>query len=143
MILGTVSRNETILTWAGEVVHDEWLRSDTIRSEVQLDEFVVMPNHFHAIVWIAGATSLSPLPRRANGPTPRSLSSLMAAFKIASTKRINKRSGSPGRPIWQRDYYDRVLRNERELERARQYIVDNPARWAEDVNNPASRHFKQ
>jgi hypothetical protein len=81
MILGTVSGDDAILSWVGEIVQDEWLRSDTIRSEVRLDEFVIMPNHFHAIVWIAGATSLSPLPRGANGPTPRSLSSLMVGSR--------------------------------------------------------------
>lgn len=63
----------------------------------------------------------------------------MRTFKAATAKRINNLRNTPGGPVWQRNYYERVIRDERELERARKYILDNPHRWAEDPNNPANR----
>jgi REP element-mobilizing transposase RayT len=58
-------------------------------------------------------------------------------FKSLSTKRINGLRGAPGLPVWKRNYYERVVRDDDELRRVRQYILDNPAKWAEDPNNPA------
>lgn len=62
----------------------------------------------------------------------------MRAFKAATAKRINNIRGTPGAAVWQRNYYERVIRDDRELERAREYILDNPRRWAEDRYNPAN-----
>ena len=58
-------------------------------------------------------------------------------FKSLSTKRINGLRGTPGLPTWQGNYYERVVRDDEELQRVRQYILDNPSKWAEDPNNPA------
>jgi REP element-mobilizing transposase RayT len=60
------------------------------------------------------------------------------SFKAATAKRINNLRKTPGAPVWQRNYYERVIRGDRELEAVREYIVDNPRRWAEDPNNPAN-----
>ena len=109
--------------------------------------FVVMPNHVHGIIVIAEvlerATSRSPLH---SGPTKRSLSAFVGGFKSAVTKRIGELRGQPGRigelrgqpgtPIWQRNYFEHVIRNEKSLQGIRQYIVDNPARWEFDRENP-------
>jgi hypothetical protein len=62
---------------------------------------------------------------------------MIRGFKSACTVRINTLRSSPGAPVWQRNYYDRIIRNERELNAARQYILDNPRKWAEDKHNPA------
>lgn len=62
----------------------------------------------------------------------------MRNFKAHSAQRIREKLETPGRPIWQRNYYERVIRDERELARARQYILDNPAKWSLDRNNPAN-----
>jgi REP element-mobilizing transposase RayT len=81
-----------------------------------------------------------PVPlRRAlrDGLDPGSLFVIVRTFKSAVAKRINTLRGTPGGPVWQRGYYERVLRNERELRGAREYILDNPRKWAEDKNNPA------
>ncbi len=61
---------------------------------------------------------------------------LIGAFKTVSTKRINEMRGTPGAPLWQRNYYEHVIRNDDELDYLRQYIIDNPANWAEDRENP-------
>jgi len=141
LLFGQVVGDEIRLSAFGEIVRDEWLASADIRREIRLDEFVVMPNHLHGIVWIVadddivGATGRSPLPPR--GPTPRSLGAFIAGYKSAVTKRINEMRGTPGNPVWQRNYYEHIIRNERELDTIRHYIRDNPARWAEDPENPS------
>jgi hypothetical protein len=66
-----------------------------------------------------------------------SLPAIVRAFKSATTRRVNEWRGTPGAPVWQRNYYERVIRTEIELSRAREYIMANPARWPEDANNPA------
>jgi REP element-mobilizing transposase RayT len=68
----------------------------------------------------------------------RSLGALIRTFKAATTRRINEHRRTPGAPVWQRNYYERVIRDEAELARVRQYILDNPAKWAEDKHNPAN-----
>jgi REP element-mobilizing transposase RayT len=140
MVLGRVLGEEMILNRLGERVAEEWLRSQDIRAEVQLDEFIVMPNHFHAIVLLQRAAGeyLEWKARGFQGSPARSISSPMQGFKSSSTRRINEARRTPGAAVWQRDYFERVLRSERELDRARAYILDNPRKWAEDKNNPAN-----
>jgi putative transposase len=129
---------------------------------VGLDRFVVMPNHIHGILWIrrrdvgaqhltypdnqpdnqriskrnyiSSAENAAPLRR----VTPRSLGAIVRSFKAVAAKRINRARRTPGAPVWQRNYYERVIRDDEELARIRQYIIDNPAKWAEDKNNPAN-----
>lgn len=136
------------LNGLGDIARDEWLKTADIRAEVVLDEFVVMPNHFHAIVWIVGGNSVNrddvgahsraPLQKPTTLHRPaRSLGALVAGFKSAVTKRINEQRGTPGSVVWQRNYYEHVIRNESGLNDIRSYIQTNPAGWAEDAENPA------
>ena len=73
-------------------------------------------------------------PRR-GGAAPGSLSAVVGSFKSAATQRINALRRSPGCRVWQRGYYERIVRNDHELERIRVYIRQNPSRWAEDREN--------
>ena len=135
----------------GQIVQEEWLRTPQIRSEIELDEFVIMPNHFHAIVIITavGAHGVRPLNvagvetrahRRAPlHRSPRTLGSLMAGFKSACTRRINRFFGNTGTSVWQRNYYEHVIRKDEELDSVRQYIVTNPLYWQFDRYNSPTR----
>lgn len=122
----------------GKIVEKEWLRSEKIRKEIYLDEFIIMPNHLHGVVFIiecadkptVGANGRSPLRMR-----PKSVSSLMAGFKSAATKQINLFCNTPGADLWQRNYYEHIIRNEKELARIRQYICNNPGGWLNDIEN--------
>ncbi len=80
--------------------------------------------------------------RPAQPPVPRvlpgSLAAIVRSFKSITTKRVNRIRATPGAPFWQRNYYERVVRDEDELNRIRQYVRDNPAKWADDPNNPAN-----
>ncbi len=114
-----------------------------------VDELVVMPNHVHGIVWITrdeiawrgvvGARHASPLQASRptpGGPCPGSLGAIVGSFKSAVTKRINDLRDTPGTPVWQRNYYERVIRDERELSAVREYIAVNPLKWRLDRENP-------
>ena len=140
-LFGKVANDTMLLNSYGQITEDEWLRTPQVRTEVELDVFVVMPNHLHGIVWMkeTGADSA----RRAHGHAPlrrqpRSLGALVAGFKSGVTKRVNALRCTPNARVWQRNYYERVVRNEEELERVREYIINNPIRWALDGNNPAN-----
>jgi REP element-mobilizing transposase RayT len=73
---------------------------------------------------------------------PGSLGAIVRSFKSAATKHINQSHNTPGTPVWQRNYYERVIRDEGELEGIRRYIAENPARWEEDENHPARRRVE-
>jgi len=138
----------------GEIVQEEWFRSTTLRKEIQLDAWMVMPNHVHGIVMITpvGARGHAPGTAKALRPTPirdvgahghaplqrrpRSLATFVGGFKGAAKTGINKMRGTPGAPVWQENYYDHVIRNEDELNKIREYILTNPLRWAYDRENP-------
>lgn len=118
---------------AGRIVAAEWVRSGEIRREIAIDAFVVMPNHLHGIVAID--QSVHPAGSAPNRRS-RSLGSLINGFKAATTRRINELCGTVGASLWQRNYYEHVVRNEDELNRIREYIALNPAKWAADRENP-------
>ena len=98
-----------------------------------------MPNHFHGIVWITrpcrGKARLAPTGGRFGRPKPGSLPTIIGSFKSAVTKRINRLRHTPGFPVWQRNYYERVIRNDRELNAIREYIQNNPRNWEQDPEN--------
>jgi len=114
----------------GEVVEDEWLKSTEIRKEINLDHFVIMPNHFHGIILVSKGDR--PVAPTSSGPRSGSVSAMIAGFKSAVTKRINILRNSSGIPVWQRNYYERVIRNEDELNVLREYINYNPLNWETD-----------
>ena len=132
------------LNEAGKIVAEEWIESDAIRREIVLDEWVVMPNHFHGIVFItdpddrndtlcSGISSCrGDRPVAPTGPAPKSLGALIAGFKSVGTKRINELHKTPGAKLWQRNYWEHVIRNERDLVELREYIRYNPAQWEFD-----------
>lgn len=136
-IPGDVPDGHMCLSEFGRVVSQEWQRSAVIRREISLDSFVVMPNHIHGIVVIEKA-SHRPVAVGAHGGaplrSPRSLGSLLAGLKSASTKRINELRGTPGLPLWQRNYHERVIRNEDELRDIRDYVENHPRVWDSDMD---------
>ena len=129
------------------------MRTELIRKEIEIDEFIVMPNHFHGVFIIRGrgdrpvaplatiADNIKGIPLVAPsderpGPKPKSIGSFLAGFKSIATKRINEIRQSCGAPVWQRNYYERIIRNEIEFNRICEYISNNPANWNDDENNP-------
>ena len=154
-LFGDIVDGAVLLNDCGVVVRDEWLRTPTIRPNVELDEFIVMPNHFHAIFFIndienadVGAHRCAPgiegvdnlFRAHVSAPLRRqsgSVGSILAGFKSAATKRVNTLRDNAGKPCWQRNYYEHVIRNDTDLAAIRQYVADNPMKWALDENHPA------
>jgi REP element-mobilizing transposase RayT len=138
---------------------------------VDLDAFTVMPNHVHFLVIVhddrdhddrdhddrdhddrvhddrdhdVGATHASPLrTMTVCGPRAGSLGAIVGSFKSAVTRRVNELRGSPGARLWQRNYYERIVRDEAELRRIRGYIASNPAKWDTDENNPRGGRMRR
>jgi REP element-mobilizing transposase RayT len=155
-VFGNIIDGEMHLNAVGKIVREEWIRSSQVRSEVKLDEFIIMPNHFHGILFILDenipaqksqefqpqvrATGRSPQldSERPRGPVPKSLGALIAGFKSSVTKRVNRMNNTPGSPLWQRNYFDRVIRDEDELNHIHRYIQGNPLRWEEEEENLSS-----
>jgi hypothetical protein len=102
-----------------------------------------MPNHFHGILWIndeqRGTARCAPTVQQFGQAVSGSLPAIIRAFKSAATKRINVLRHVPGVPIWQRGYYEHVIRNDQSLERIREYIINNPHSWELDRENPGRR----
>lgn len=146
-LFGAVEAGAVRLNEYGVVARDEWLRSAAVRPGIILDAFVIMPNHLHGIIILTaesqstgthvgahgdvGAHSCAPLPALLQR-RPRSLSSFIACYKATVSRRINRLRETPGARVWQRNYYERIIRDDDELARARGYIIDNPGRWADD-----------
>jgi REP element-mobilizing transposase RayT len=137
-------------------VESAWQSLSDIFANIELGEFVVMPNHIHCIVWITseGAHRLHPgtwenndICRDGQPPIPtniskhETLSNIIGAFKTTAATRVNNLRGTMGRAVWQKSFYDRIVRNERELERIYQYIRYNPIQWEMDRDNPISPRF--
>ena len=123
----------------GIIAQEEWLRTTEIRPGIVLDEFVFMPDHMHAIILIidpdVGAHSCAPLQKQLNSPPkqnsrlyrpPKSLGSLVAGYKSKVTSRINALRNTLGETVWQRNYYEHIIRSEKELDDIRLYIQGNP-----------------
>jgi REP element-mobilizing transposase RayT len=98
-----------------------------------------MPNHIHGIIVIGndrtGLENRSGLDRAGLEPAP-TLSEIVRQFKTFSSKRINQLRNNAGSPVWQRNYYEHVIRVEKELKRIREYIANNPLQWEMDRENP-------
>ncbi len=123
-LFGDIADGELRLNPAGEMVRAWWERLPEKFPAVEIDYFVVMPNHFHGIVLLDGKST--------------TLSQAIGWFKAMSTNAymqgVNERGWTPfERRLWQRSFHDHIIRDERGLEMIRGYVMTNPSRWAEDT----------
>jgi putative transposase len=144
LLFGEIIDAEMRLNRLGRMILKCWLAIPVHYPNVELDYYVIMPNHFHGIIHITDSRcqriqmcrgGVTPPLHKLNAPT---LGDIIGYFKYRSTKQINQLSNSPGRRIWQRSYYEHVIRDETELNAKREYIVNNPLKWELDRNNPAN-----
>ena len=140
-LLGDVVNGEMHLSHIGEIIVEEWQNTPKVRPYVELDEWVVMPNHIHGIIVITDAVETF---RRnvstvnATNPArlkPRSVGAMIGQIKSICTKRIAA-EGIEGFD-WQERFWDEIIWNERALNAIRAYIINNPANWEKDKDNPA------
>jgi putative transposase len=124
-IFGDIVDGEMNLNELGNIVRSDWLNLGKHHPNVEIDELVVMPNHLHGIICLDDRSD----------DRAKSISEIMRGFKTFSARKINKLFGQKGTPIWQRNYYERIVRTEEELENTRNYIINNPMNWHTDINN--------
>jgi REP element-mobilizing transposase RayT len=139
MIFGGVVKEQMIKNDAGKIVQQCWEDLPN-HYDCTLGEFVVMPNHIHGIVILGQEEQLSG-DRVGAGlrPTPTvGLPEIVRALKSFSARRINEQQRSPGRTIWQRGFYDHIIRDDESLGNITEYIRYNPIKWKEDRNNPTN-----
>jgi REP element-mobilizing transposase RayT len=123
-VLGDVVGEQMCLSSSGEIIRTLWQSLPERHEGVSLDEFVVMPNHLHAIVELAESDASLPL--------------IIGAFKSVSTKAVNAAYAAPGRRLWQRSFHEHVIRDETARGRIREYIQNNPQKWHIDRENPVN-----
>jgi len=139
ILFGEIVNGESVLNELGEIVSEKWQWLETQYPYIELGTWVVMPNHFHGILVIhdigRGDSRIAPTPIKR-----KSLGGLIGAFKTVSTKQINLLRKTEGQVVWQRNYYEHIIRNESEMDRIHHYIESNPSMWAEDDENPNNIH---
>lgn len=157
-LFGSVVNNKMKLNEYGKIAEEEWLKTKEIRKNIDLDYYVIMPNHIHGIIiieynenvratrWVAPNNDLIiPIDAKENGEIKRgasqrlaptiqsnSLGSIIGQFKSVYTKRIKKIGVMNTRPIWQRNYFEHIIRSDNDLHRIRKYIELNPLKWQLD-----------
>jgi len=141
-IFGHVIDRNVHLNEFGKVVEKEWLKTFDMRKILKLDIYVIMPNHFHGIIIISDGTGTpqrAPTNEQFGKPVSNSIPGIIRLFKSTATKQINQIRQTPGRELWQRNYYEHIIRNENELDQVREYIINNPLQWQFDRENPNCR----
>lgn len=132
-LFGDIVDGEMHLNYIGNIVADSWQWLALQYDYVELDEWMIMPNHIHGIIVVndcRGDSRIAPTGKR------KPIGRLIGAFKTVSTKHINIIRGTPGIPVWQRNYYEHIVRNDESLNRIREYIKNNPLQWKLDRENP-------
>jgi putative transposase len=137
-IFGDVIDEEILLSQSGEIVRNTWNDLPNHNHAIELDTFIVMPNHIHGIIIIhdieVGAGS-EPAPTEKRHGLPE----IIRQLKTFSSLRINRIRNTVGNPVWQRSYYEHIIRDDKDLNNIRDYIVNNPIQWFYDDENPDKR----
>jgi putative transposase len=140
-LLGDIAESVVALNDAGKMIEKWWCKLPKKFELIELDEYVIVPNHFHGIVNIVGATlvvardnAIVRNNRAGTSPAP-TLGEIIGSFKSICVYKCKNNGLNIGK-LWQRNYYEHVIRNEDELNKIREYIVLNPTMWDEDDENP-------
>ncbi|MDJ1498878.1 hypothetical protein QNI19_38480 [Cytophagaceae bacterium DM2B3-1] len=154
-LFGHIEQGQMVLNEAGVIAHQEWEKSVEIRQGIALHEFIIMPNHMHGIVEIMdtqcrgdwqvaqaitkgsdqthrSAGNQGDLPIAPTGLNPKSLGAMIGGYKASVTKKVNDTRQTSG-SVWQRNYYEHIIRNARSHQQIAQYITTNPLRWEQDA----------
>ena len=133
----------------GTIVKGEWLKSTQLRKNVKLDEYIIMPNHFHGVIILEDINNQKDTARRVptqesfGKPISGSVPSIIRSFKSAVTRQINLLSYPYKIIVWQNNYYEHIIRSEDELNTIQEYIQNNPLRWEYDGDNPKGKPDKK
>ena len=136
-IFGVIRNNIMHLNKYGHIVDTLWREIPLHFPKAELDEHIIMPNHIHGIINIERAADLPPLQNNNHNRSKMTLPKIIHGYKSTVTRQINKTSGL-SQSFWQRNYHDHIIRNNKSLQNIREYIINNPATWDNDKNNPVN-----
>jgi REP element-mobilizing transposase RayT len=149
-LFGEIVDGEMRLNNLGQLACAQWLRLTRRFAAVELDEFVIMPNHLHGIIFLHDRTGTgsgnhmdestnlaprAPTTERFGVPIAGSIPTIIRSYKSSVTQRFQKICNTPGAILWQRNYYEHIICNDDDLRRIRDYICNNPLRWVLDREN--------
>ncbi len=124
------SNNDIKLSKLGQIIDNQWNDIPNQYDNVELDEYIIMPNHIHGILILHKRTGASPVP---------TISNIIGSFKSKTSveylRYINNKKLNVCGKIWQRSFHDHIIRNDRSLNNTREYIINNPMTWGDDENN--------
>ena len=149
-----IVNGNVLLNLYGKIINREWLKTFKMRQNIILDSYIIMPNHIHGIIIIADCRGTLHVPQikqritlkqvqkghvqraltieKFGKPVSNSIPTIIRLFKSTTTKQINRLRKTPGCAVWQRDYYEHIIRDEPDLNKIREYIINNPFQWDED-----------
>jgi putative transposase len=137
-LFGDVVQGEIRLNPIGNIVKDVWQSIPIHFPQASVDDFVIMPNHIHGIINLVGARHAVPLHytklnyEQFGKPISGSIPTIIRSFKSEVTRRVNILRHTPGAKLWQRNYYEHVIRNEKDFQALLEYIHLNPIKWGND-----------
>ncbi len=117
-LFGEIHSDEMHLSSAGSIAYDCWKALPEHHAHITIDDFVVMPNHVHGILFLDGESGV--------------LSTIVGSYKSGVSRRIRHAYQQPSLVLWQGRYHDHIIRNEQSLNKIREYIQYNPALWQQD-----------
>lgn len=140
-LFGEIVNGVLLLNDAGKMVETEWTKLPDRFKNIELHEFIVMPNHFHAILEIVGATLMDA--QNADEPVKKTVGDMVGAFQSIVTveyiRGVKNNDWQPfDRKLWHRNYWEHIIRNEQSYQTISEYIINNPLKWDEDKFNPSN-----
>jgi REP element-mobilizing transposase RayT len=151
-LFGEIVNGEMSLSKFGLVAKHQWEKLPKRFPRIEAGAFVVMPNHAHGVIQIVDESRRgtagnqndqedksfrrAPTHKQFGEPVKGSIPTIVRSYKSAVAYRINLMRGTNGVPVWQRNYYEHIIRNHEEWDRIHRYIESNPSNWAEDNENP-------
>ena len=146
-LFGEIVDGEMLLNEYGEIVQMVWNELPQHYDNIQLGEFVVMPNHIHGIIIITDVVGAgfkpAPTDNVKHGTAKHGLPEIVRALKTFSARKINELRNTRGEKLWQRNYYEIIIRNERSYQRITNYIIDNPKKWNNDKYYKYYKNYKK
>ena len=112
-IFGVIKKHQVELSSCGQIIKNEWINLSSTYDNIELNEFIIMPNHIHGIIILKDKSSYT-------------LGDIICRYKSITTRKYNKMNCTKGNVIWQINYYEQITRNKQQLDRIKQYIIQNP-----------------
>jgi len=152
-LFGEIVNKEALLSKFGMVAQQQWEKLPKRFPNIELGTYMIMPNHMHGIIIITDGKGTAETSNNLDGESSRraptreqfqkpvkgSVPTIIRSYKSSVSYRINLMRGSDGVPVWQRNYYEHIIRNDKDLQNKTDYINANPLLWDEDDENPSNQ----